>query len=236
MRRDDPACREPAPRRALPAPPSRIVQVLGPLLTPRRLERIRTSIAARTRGVVLVLEDFADPHNASAVLRSAEAFGVLEVHVVDPARRFRVAQRVSRGVDRWLEIERHTEPETPIEALRARGYRIVLAEPAGARSPQQVREWPRVALVLGNEHRGPSDWMRAHADATCAIPMRGLVESLNVSVAAAVLLFALMHDRPGDLSEAEREELLARYLLDDVRDAERLVLGAAAASRADEAG
>jgi len=93
----------------------------------------------------------------------------------------------------------------------------------GTVTPAELAERPKVAVVFGNEHRGPSEAMRARAEGTYAIPMRGFVESLNVSVAAAITLHALTADRRGELSEPEREALIARWLLATVRDGERVV-------------
>jgi tRNA (guanosine-2'-O-)-methyltransferase len=158
-------------------------------------------------------------------LRSAEAFGAFEVHVVGPSGAFRAAHAVARGAHRWLELVRHDDPAACAASLQARGYRVLVAQMGGEATPAALREIPRAAVVFGNEHRGASAVMRAAADGTYAIPMRGFVESLNVSVAGAITLFAATDGRDGGMADADRARLLARYLLDDVRDAERIVLG-----------
>lgn len=207
----------------LPAPAQQIVETLAPLVTPGRMARIDAVVARRTRSLVPVLEDLADPHNGAAILRSADAFGCHEVHVVEKRHPFAVSRHVSRKTERWIELVRHPDAESCARALKARGYEIFVAEMGGELTPEALAERPRAAIVLGNEHFGASSSMRAHADGTYQIPMVGMVESLNVSVASAITLYVAARRRQGDLTEAERTEIRARLLLSQVRDAERIV-------------
>jgi tRNA (guanosine-2'-O-)-methyltransferase len=223
MRRDEPDVFEPEAQAPLPAPPGVVIAALGRIVTDERLAKLTKVAACRTRSVVAVLEDITDPHNTSAILRSAEAFGVQEVHIVSGARGFAAAHRVARGTDQWLDLVRHEDADACGASLRGRGYDIVIAAADGELTPEDVRKLPRVAIVFGNEHRGASSTMRAQAKHTYAIPMVGFVESLNVSVAAAVTLYAAAHGRQGDLSPEEQDEVLARFLLTSVRDARRVV-------------
>lgn len=210
----------PAP---LPASAAEVIAALGPLVTERRLQRLRTVAAGRLRSVAPVLESIADPHNASAILRSADAFGIQEVHVVPGEAGFHAARQISKGAHRWLDLRRHADSVACADALSDAGYAIYVASMEGTVTPAELAARPKVAVVFGNEHRGPSEAMRARAEGTYAIPMRGFVESLNVSVAAAITLHALTTGRAGELSEGERDELVARWLLATVRDGERVV-------------
>ncbi len=225
MRRDDPRVEEielgSVP--PLPASADEVIAALGPLVTERRLERLQTVAAGRLRSVAPVLESIADPHNASAILRSADAFGIQEVHVVPGSAGFHASRQISKGAHRWLDLRRHADSVACADALRAAGYAIYVASMEGTVTPAELAARPKVAVVFGNEHRGPSEAMRERAEGTYAIPMRGFVESLNVSVAAAITLHALTTDRAGELSEAERNQLVARWLLATVRDGERVV-------------
>jgi tRNA (guanosine-2'-O-)-methyltransferase len=224
VRRDDPDAFEVDPEPPLPAPARVVIEALGPMLTERRRARIAAVVAGRTRAVVPVLEDLADPHNASAVMRSADAFGVQEIHVIEPGRRFAAARGVARGTHRWLDIVRHPDAGACVAALRSRGYAIYVAAMDGEATPEDLRAHQRVAVVLGNEHRGASPEMRALVDGTYQIPMAGFVESLNVSVAAAITLYVTTRGRHGDLSPDEQAVLEARFLMSSVRDAERVVV------------
>ncbi|HJL18181.1 MAG TPA: RNA methyltransferase [Sandaracinaceae bacterium LLY-WYZ-13_1] len=223
MKRDHPDVIEVGGLDPLPAPAATVVEVLAPLVTPRRIARMDAVIARRTRSLVPVLEDLADPHNGAAVMRSADAFGCHEVHVVEDRHPFLVSHRVTRGTHRWLDLVRHGSIEACLAHLKSQGYRVFVAAMDGDHTPEQLAAVERASVVFGNEHKGVSEAVRRAADGTYAIPMEGFVESLNVSVASAITLYVASRGRHGDLDEAAREEIRARYLLASVRDAERLV-------------
>lgn len=189
-----------------------VIEALEPLCLPRRVERIKSVLALRLKSVTVVMDAPHDPHNGAAILRSCEAFGVQTLHVVERIERFLIAQRVSQGTERWVDVVRHQNPASAVTALKAQGFRLAVAHPMGQLLPSELRELSRVALVMGNEHDGVCDELSQAADHTVRVPMRGFVESLNVSVTTALLLEAAVRDRAGDLSEQERELLLARAL------------------------
>jgi len=223
MRRDHPDVIELAGSTPLPAPAADIVRILGPMVTERRLARMHGVIAQRTRSLVPVLEDLLDPHNGAAVMRSADAFGCHEVHVIEDQHTFAVSHPVTRGTHRWLELHKHENTTACVEHLKSNGYQVFIAAMGGEHSPEALAEVPKAAVVFGNEHKGVSPEMRAAADGTYAIPMVGFVESLNVSVASAITLYVASRGRHGDLDSAERERICARYLLSQVKDSERVV-------------
>ncbi|MFW6049702.1 MAG: TrmH family RNA methyltransferase [Myxococcota bacterium] len=223
MRRDDPDVYRVPDEPPLPAPPGAVIEALAPLVTERRLARIRQVAAGRTLSVVPVLERLADPHNGSAVLRSADAFGLQQVHVVEHPAGFLAAHRVSRGTDRWLDVVRHRDAAACAAHLHEHGYRLILAGADGELRPEDLARPARVALVLGHEREGPSEAMRDAADGAVAVPMAGFVESLNVSVAAGILLYAATRGRGGDLDASAQEMLTARFLFNSVKDAERVL-------------
>ncbi len=209
-----------------------MIAALSPLVTPVRLVRLRTAAATRTFRVTTILENVHDPHNTSAILRSADAFGVQDVHVVAASDDFVAARTVSKGAHRWLDIRYHDDAESCIDALHQSGHEVLVASMDGEVRPHELADPSRrVAIVFGNEHHGPTSLMRDRADGTYAIPMRGFVESLNVSVAAAITLYAATQHEPPLDSDAART-LLARYLMASVRDAERIIADASAAGKA----
>jgi len=223
VRRDDPEA-EPVPTpRALPAEPREVLDALEPMLSPERLARIDEVVRGRIGSVVPVLEEIADPHNAAAVLRTAEALGVQEVHVVEARHPFLVSRGVSRGTAHWIDLERHRDGRACIDGLHARGFRVLVASMHGTIGPEELARIPHVAVVFGNEHAGVTPSLRALADGTYCVPMCGFVESLNVSVAAAITLWAATRGRSGDLPDAAREALRARFVLESVRDGELVV-------------
>ncbi|MCB9594942.1 MAG: RNA methyltransferase [Sandaracinaceae bacterium] len=220
MRRDLPEVIELDATAPLPAPAGDVVAVLSPLVTDERLARMNAVIARRTRSLVPVLEDLADPHNGAAVMRSADAFGCHELHVIEDRHPFAVSHRVTRGTHRWLELHKHGSTAACLEHLAANGYAVYVAAMDGAVGPEAIAEVPRAAIVFGNEHKGVSAEVRAAAAGTYAIPMVGFVESLNVSVASAITLYVASRGRHGDLTDDERQAILARYLITQVKDAE----------------
>lgn len=223
MKRDHPDVIELDAPRPLAWPAAEVVEALSGLVTEARLARMRAVLARRTRSLVPVLEDLADPHNGAAIMRSADAFGCHAVHVVEDRHPFMVSHRVTRGTHRWLELVKHASTEDALEHLSGRGYQVFVAAMDGELTPEELAEVPKAAVVFGNEHEGVSDAVRAAAHGTYAIPMVGFVESLNVSVASAITLYVASRGRHGSLSEEERTEALARYLLASVGDAERIL-------------
>lgn len=223
VRRDDPDAYEVPGAAPLPAPARDVVEALAPLVTEARLGRMEAVVNQRSGSLVVVLEELTDPHNGSAIMRSADAFGVQEVHVIPSQHGFLAAHRIAKGTHRWLDIVRHPSPEECVEVLHGRGFEVLVAAMDGELTPRDLEERDKVAVVFGNEHAGASRAMRGVADGAFQVPMVGFVESLNVSVAAAVTLSHASQGHRGDLTPARREALLARYLMTSVRDAERVV-------------
>ena len=206
----------------------RVIEALEPLSEERRRARILEVTRARVGSVSVLMDMPNDPRNAAAVVRSADAFGVPEVHVVLREEPFLVGHRVAQGTERWVDVVSHRGPEDAVQALRSRNFRLVATHPKGALVPEDLRTIDRLCLVLGNEHDGISEALAAAADDSVRIPMRGYVESLNLSVAAAVLLSAALAGRPGDLSPTEERRWYAVGLLRSVPRAEEILAALAA--------
>jgi tRNA (guanosine-2'-O-)-methyltransferase len=193
-----------------------VVGALEPLVSEQRRERLSTVIARRTSSVTVVMDAPHDPHNAAAVLRSCDAFGVPDLHVVLRDEAFQVGRRVAKGAERWVTTRIHRRAEDAIDELARRGFQLVVSHPRGELSPDDLSKLERVALVLGNEHDGVRAALAAAATASVRVPMRGFVESLNVSVSAGILLQAATRGRPGDLSPERRRRLYAEGLFHSV--------------------
>jgi tRNA (guanosine-2'-O-)-methyltransferase len=189
--------------------PAEAIRVLEPLAAESRRARIAEVVAARIGAVTLLMDAPHDPHNGAAVIRSADAFGLPEIHVVPRKEPFLIGRRVTQGTERWVEVVQHATPESAALALRARGFELVATHPSGKLVPEDLPRIERLCLVLGNEHDGICEALRNASEHSVRIPMRGFVESLNVSVAAALLLRAATAGRKGDLPPAERERLYA---------------------------
>ena len=201
----------------------KVIETLEPLATDERAARIQSVIDQRLDSVTVLLDAPHDPHNGSAVMRSCDAFGIPTVHVLARVESFMIARRITKGTERWLEVHDHKTPEDAARHLLDRGYELVATHPQGELTPPDLAGIPRLALLLGNEHEGICAELKAHAKRAVRIPMRGFVESLNVSVAAAVLLSAATQGRTGDLPRTEQRRLYARALVRSVPRAQEIL-------------
>ena len=191
---------------------ARVVELLEPLVLDRRAQRLREVIGQRLESVQVVFDAPHDPHNGAAVLRSCEAFGVQYVHVIERIEKFLAAPSVAKGAEKWVDLHHWSNVEEVIATMKERGLELVAAAPDGELAPDALASIPRLALVLGNERDGIADKLAAACTRRVRVPMRGFVESLNVSVSAAILLAHATVGRDGDLSEEERLRLYARGL------------------------
>jgi tRNA (guanosine-2'-O-)-methyltransferase len=214
-------------RRAERHDPARVVEVLERFTLERRRDRLHDVIARRLASVTVCFDAPHDPHNGAAVIRSCEAFGVQALHVIERRESFLAAASVTRGAERWVDVHAHPGTASATRALVEGGFEIVAAVADGDLSPEDLARIPRVALVLGNEHDGIDDELRAACTRTVRVPMRGFTESLNVSVTCAILLQHATAGRAGDLPEADRLRLYARGLYFTVEHAEELLGGPA---------
>ena len=184
----------------------------------------------RTRHICVVLEDIYQSHNASAVLRSCDCFGVQDVHVVEKTNPFNPAGDVAVGSSKWVDYYRYTSTADAYKALREQGYRIVATLPherdtlIGDLDISQ-----KTALVFGTELTGLSAEAVEMADGYVKIPMYGFTESFNISVCAALSLFSLterMRAAEGlrwQLGEEELVDLKLHWAVQVVRDGENVL-------------
>lgn len=208
-------------------------------LLPERKARIDEVVAGRTRTLTVVMEAFCDPQNVNAVVRTCEAFGIQDLHVVEGVMKpYDRNRKVSQNADKWLDVHRWKDTRTCLEHLRGLGFAVYATHLGpGSRGLSQLSFAGKAALVFGNEHRGVSDEALALADARYAIPMLGFVQSLNVSVAAAVSIAAAIErrvaerGRHGDLAEAEAAALRERFYVLAVKQRARISKAQAAQER-----
>jgi len=163
----------------------------------RRLERIRRVLAHRQPGLTVVMENIHDPHNVSAVFRTCDAVGVMRVELLYTQEKFpRIGKKSSSSANKWVDRRKHTSVDECYAALRAEGFHIYATGVGGSsQSLYDLDLTRKTAFVLGNEHRGVSAEAAEKADTQLQIPMVGMIESLNVSVAAAVCLYEALRQR-----------------------------------------
>ena len=211
--------------------PSRIMGLLRPHMMERRLERIREVVAGRTRSVVPVVEGLVNTGNVSAVMRSTEALGYQDMHVVrGQHERYKHSQRTAQGAQHWLDVWHWNGPSDCAAHLHEAGYRLVAMHLHADTVPiREIDFTEPTALIFGNEEAGVTDDMLAASDAACEVPLPGFTESFNVSVAAAVALYHAQQDRidrqgtHADLSDDEQARLVARFCLRSVNNAEQII-------------
>ena len=164
--------------------------------TPQRYHRLRAVLDRRQPDLTVLLEDVQVPRTLAAIMRSLDAVGGLEAHAVWPGGKLKISRPASGGNRKWLPVRQHRTLAKGLDRLRERGFRILVADPAeNATDFRQVDYLQPTALLLGNEDFGVTEEARAGADELVTIPMTGMGTSLNVSVAAALILFEAQRQR-----------------------------------------
>lgn len=165
-------------------------------MNPERFARLRRALTRRQPDLTVLMDRVNKSHNFSAILRNCDAVGVLEAHVVPPEKGLDVHHGTSAGTRKWVSVHRHADVPTAVAHLKERGFTILAAHPsADAADYREVDYAIPTAIVIGAELDGVSEESLQLADARVAIPMAGMVHSLNVSVATSLLLFEAMRQR-----------------------------------------
>lgn len=203
---------------------SELVEYLSGFLTQERLALFNKVLSFRTNYLTIVLEDFYQTQNTSAAIRTADCFGIQNVHVIENKNVFQVNPNVVRGSTNWVTVNRYngTEMNTPLtfQKLRAEGYRIVVATPHDHDVALEKfdLEKGKAAIVFGCERPGLTSFAENNADEYMKIPMVGFTESLNVSVSVAVVLHHLTYqlrnncDINWQLTAEEKQKVLLEWL------------------------
>jgi tRNA (guanosine-2'-O-)-methyltransferase len=186
-----------------------------------RIEKIKRVLALRRPDLTVVLENIHDPHNVSAVFRTCDSVGVLGVELLYSTEKFpRIGKKSSSSANKWLYRRKHKSVDVCFGVLREEGFTILATRmDQDSNSVFDFDLTTPTAFVLGNEHRGVSDEAAEKADACVQIPMVGMIQSLNVSVAAAVCLYeafrqriALSRSGSAALSKQDRLRMLDEWL------------------------
>ena len=201
-----------------------LIQFLSEFVTPERLALFNKVLSFRTNYLTVVLEDMYQSHNASAVVRTAECFGIQNVHVIENKHVFNFNPDVVRGASNWVNVNHYngTKMNTPqaLQKLRNDGYRIVVATPHDHDVDLEDFDLTKgkAAIVFGCERPGLTEWATKEADEFMKIPMVGFTESLNVSVSVAVTLHHLTHQLRNhssinwNLTEGEKQQVMLDWL------------------------
>lgn len=203
---------------------TKLIQYLSEFVTSERLCLFQKILTQRTNYLTIVLEDLYQTQNISAVIRTADCFGIQNVHIIENKHTFQVNPDVVRGASKWVTLNRYsgTAMNTPtaLQKLRGEGYRIVVASPHEHDTDLENLDLNKgkVAIVFGCERPGLTEFARQEADEFMKIPMVGFTESLNVSVSVAVTIHHLMYqlrnnpDIVWQLTEEESRKILLDWL------------------------
>ncbi len=211
----------------------KIIEELSGFITQRRRELFDRVLDLRTRYITVVLEDIYQSHNASAVLRTCECFGIQDVHIIENRNPYNINPDVVLGATKWLNLKKYNRLDyntsETIKELRDQGYRIIATTVDDKAVPLHNfnLHTGKCALFFGTELTGLSGPMLDQADEYLKIPIYGFTESFNISVSAAIILNQLtmgLHqsDLSWSLSKEEREEQLVDWLRKSIRGGERL--------------
>ena len=165
-------------------------------MTPERFRRISAVLNRRQPDLTVVTDEVHKGRNLSAIIRTCDAVGVDSIHAVMPSEGYQVFNGTSASADKWVEVNHHSNIREPIEHLKQQGYQLIAASlsPSAVHFRDVDYSLP-TALVLGAEVKGLSDYTTANVDRQVTLPMMGMVESLNVSVACALILSEAQRQR-----------------------------------------
>ena len=208
----------------------RQIEYLSQINLPERFETLSRTVSNRTKYMTLVAENMFHPQNASALVRHCEAFGVQTLHTVQTFCRFNPNVDIVRGTDKWIDMYHHTSTAEALQHLKGEGYRIIATSPHYQSCTPESFDVTKgkFAIVMGTEKTGISDEVMAAADEFLKIPMCGMVESLNVSACAAIIIYMLSermrHEVNGwQMTEAEQITTLYHWMIHSVKDARPLL-------------
>lgn len=198
---------------------SQIIDIIGPIISKDRIAAIEKVCQGRSFDTVLIAERLYDMGNLSAVCRSSDAMGFGGLHYVTN-RSYKQSKRSSAGAHKWLDVQVWDETADCLAHVKSLGYQVLATHLSEDAISISEVDWTKpTAIIMGNEKQGVSPEALAAADARIIIPMDGFVDSYNISVASALLLWEAKRGRleklghHGNLSEAEREILKAVYFL-----------------------
>ena len=211
----------------------KLIQYLENIVTDERKEIFKKVLKDRTRHFTVILEDLYQKHNTSAITRSCEVFGVQDIHIIENKYKTYMSNQVGKGSQKWMTFHKYNtklhNTQDCIDAVKAQGYQIIATTPH--ESSKFVGDFDvtkKSAFVFGVEKEGVSDMMLEQADGHLKVPMYGFTESLNVSVAAAIVLQDVStrmrkSDVDWELNEAETDEIYLGWLQKSIKSIDAIM-------------
>ncbi len=210
-----------------------LLQYLGQYMTEERSIRFQEVLKFRTRHFTLAVEDVFKERNASAIVRTADCFGIQDVHIIENQNEYQISENISKGAEKWVNVNIYdahlNNTGACISDLKNMGYQIIATSPhSSGSSPDDFDISKKSAFFLGGEKEGLTDEVLDKADGYIRIPMYGFTESYNISVAGALLLYNMtrrLHQSEIDweLTEQEQLELQLDWTIKTIASSENLI-------------
>jgi len=206
-----------------------LIEYLETFLTPRRQDLFKQVLDERTRFLTVAIEDVGHLHNTSAVMRSCDAFGVQDVHVIEELKGKRIDREIAMGAQKWTSVKRYDSTKSALSQLKNQGYQIVATTPHHtAHKLEDFNLDKPTALFFGSEKDGLTETVIEAADEYIYIPTYGFTQSLNISVCAAILLQELTQrlrqsDLDWQLKPEDIEDVKTLWLKRNLKDYDTLV-------------
>jgi len=212
-----------------------LIAFLKQFVTEERFQKFQETIRFRTRHITIALEDIFQSHNASAVLRTCDCFGIQDVHIIENRNKYEVNPDVALGASKWLTLMKYNGTGNNTVAclthLKKQGYRLVATTPhKNGFIPETLPLDHKTALIFGTELAGLTSAAQDLADDCIRIPMVGFTESLNISVSAAILIQNLTNRMrassfPWQLTEQEKDQIMLVWLKQSIKKSEMIIKG-----------
>lgn len=210
-----------------------LLEAFYKLITAEKITKFEKIAAQRTRHLTVVVENIYQDHNASAVMRSCDCFGVQDLHIIEKDNKFAINKDIALGSSKWISKFTYTDPKFPttkcIKSLKEKGYKILATTPhTKEKSIFDIDIQQPIALVFGTEQHGLSETALSLADEYVNIPMYGFTESFNISVSAALCMQALRNRLENEseliwkLSEEEQTKLKLSWCKNILKNADKV--------------
>ncbi len=210
----------------------KLLKYLEEYVTEERKRLFKKILDERTRHFTVVLENTYQPHNTSAVVRSCDIFGIQDIYTIEKEYISKVSKHVARGSQKWLTFHREKDnynaTEKCFKSLKNKGYQIIGTTPhTNSCSLPEFDISKKTAFIFGTEKEGISDYVKENADGFMKIPMYGFTESLNISVAVAIILQDITSrvrksNVSWQLSENEKNELYTEWVKKSIKNVDKL--------------
>jgi len=208
---------------------NQLLEHLLSFLTERRKNLFEEVISKRTRHFTIATEDVYQLHNTSAVMRSCDVFGIQDLHVIEEKVSKKIDREIAMGAQKWVNIDRHNTTKECINNLKENGYQIIATTPHN--NSAELKDFDiskKSAFFFGKEKEGLSDIVLDAADGYLKIPMYGFTESLNISVAAAIILQTLVSklkdsDIDWELSEQEKNQIRLHWAKMSIKSSTKII-------------